>query len=51
MFTVKFGRFLRAKKGEGNKGLAFTLKCLIMISLCALGEEVKAIFEKQRMRA
>ena len=40
-----------SKKGEGNKGLAFTLKCLIMMSLCASGEEVKAIFEKQRMRA
>jgi hypothetical protein len=39
------------EKGEGNKGLAFTLKYLIMMSLCALGEEVKAIFEKQRMRA
>ena len=40
-----------SKKGEGNKGLAFTLKYLIIMLLCALGEEVKAIFEKQRTRA
>lgn len=32
-------------------GLTFTLKSLIMMLLCAFGEEVKAIFEKQRMRA